>query len=94
MSRPAFQDYVKGQGGADSDPLMKINFGVSEPISFLHSHLYIYKKLKSKRTSLYLKISRDEGHSKFGCKLDEHIRNSKIKNLRRQFRRPTFSEGR
>ena len=32
-------------------PLLKIHFGVSEPNSFLHSHLYIYRQLKSKRTS-------------------------------------------
>ena len=37
--------------GGDSTPLWKIHFGVSEPKSFLHSHLYIYRQLKSKRTS-------------------------------------------
>jgi hypothetical protein len=33
---------------------------------FVHSNLYIYKQLKSKRTSFYLQNFRDEVRSKFG----------------------------
>ena len=36
-------------GGWNPPPLWKIHFGVSEPNSFLHSQLYIYKELRSKR---------------------------------------------
>ena len=59
-------------------PPRKIHFGVSEPSSFLHSHLYW--QLKSKRISLYLQNSRDEFRSKFDCILDKRVENSKIKN--------------
>ena len=65
--------------------LWTIHFKVSGPNSFLHSYLYIYLKLKSKRTSLWLQNSRDERRSKSGHDLDEHGENSKIKNLRRWF---------
>ena len=51
----------------------KIQFGVSEPNYSLHSHLYIYRQLKSQRTSLYLQNSRVEVRSKFGRELDERL---------------------
>ena len=66
-------------------PLWKIHFGVSEPNSFLHRHLYIYRHLKSKRTRFYLQNSRDEVRSNFGRKLDKCVENSKFKNLRCRF---------
>ena len=53
-----------------------------ETVSTFKHFLYIYRQLKSKRTSLYLQYSRDEVRSKFGRKLDECVENSKIKNLR------------
>ena len=57
-----------------------ILFGVSEP-NFVHSHLYIYRQLKSKRRRLQLQNSRDDGCSKFSHKLDEIINKSKIKGV-------------
>ena len=40
-----------------------------------------------------LQNSRAEGCSKFGCKLDEHVNNSKINKIERLPRWPTFNEG-
>ena len=39
-------------GGWIPPPLLKTHFGVSDPNSFLHSKLYIYKELRSKRNML------------------------------------------
>ena len=66
-------------GGRITPPSWKIHFGLAEP-NFLHSHLYIYRQLKSKRTSLYLQNSRDEVRPKFGQNLTNalKIRKSKI----------------
>ena len=52
LSGLAFENYVKAWGGADSAPPMKNTCRVSEPNSFLHSHLYTYRQPKSRRTSL------------------------------------------
>ena len=80
ISHSIFFSWLPRGRGWITPPLWKIHFGVSEPNSFLHSHLYIYRQLKSKRTSLYLQNSRDEVRSKFGRKLDESVPNLKIKN--------------
>jgi hypothetical protein len=46
-----------GGGGWNPPSIWKIHFGMSEPNSFWHSHLYIYGQLKSRRTSLCLQNS-------------------------------------
>ena len=38
-----------GGGGWNPPPLVKMHLEVSEANSFLHSHWYIYKELRSKR---------------------------------------------
>ena len=57
---------------------VKMHLEVSEANSFLHSHWYIYKELRSKRICSQLQNSGFGGRSKFGREVDLRVEISKI----------------
>ena len=65
-------------GGWNPPPLVKMHLEVSEANSFLHSHWYIYKELRSKRICSQLQNSGFGGRSKFGREVDLRVEISKI----------------